>query len=63
MVTARWDELGIKGRWKVRDAWRQWDFGVYEGWFTQRVNRHGAVLLRLSAVKEEPALAKPVKRK
>ncbi len=64
-ITARWDELGIKGRWKVRDVWRQWDFGVYEGWFTQRVNRHGAVLVRLSPAKPEPppAPARPVKKR
>jgi len=62
-VTARWDELGLKGRWKIRDVWRQWDFGAYEGWFTQKVNRHGVVLLRLSPVKEEPAPAKSVKKK
>ena len=53
-VTARWEDLGIKGKWKVRDAWRQYDWGVFENWFTQKVNRHGAVLLRLQPVKEEP---------
>jgi alpha-galactosidase len=46
-VTARWEDLGIKGRWKVRDAWRQYDWGVFENWFTQKVNSHGVVLLRL----------------
>jgi alpha-galactosidase len=53
-VTARWEDLGIKGKWKVRDAWRQYDWGVFENWFTQKVNRHGAVLLRLQPVKETP---------
>ncbi len=51
-VTARWEDLGIKGKWKVRDAWRQYDWGVFENWFTQRVNSHGAVLLRLWPVRE-----------
>ncbi|HVP90668.1 MAG TPA: putative Ig domain-containing protein [Terriglobales bacterium] len=51
-VTARWEDLGIKGKWKVRDLWRQYDWGVFENWFTQKVNRHGAVLLRLSPVVE-----------
>ncbi len=50
-VTARWSDLGITGKWKVRDAWRQYDWGVFEGWFTQKVNRHGAVLLRLYPVR------------
>jgi len=53
-VTARWEELGIKGKWKVRDVWRQYDWGVFENWFTQKVNRHGAVLLRLFPVVEPP---------
>jgi alpha-galactosidase len=53
-VTARWEDLGIKGKWKVRDAWRQYDWGVFENWFTQKVNRHGAVLLRLFPVVETP---------
>jgi alpha-galactosidase len=53
-VTARWEDLGIKGRWKVRDAWRQYDWGVFENWFTQKVNRHGAVLLRLQPIVETP---------
>ena len=53
-VTARWEDLGIKGKWKVRDAWRQYDWGVFENWFTEKVNRHGAVLLRLQPVKETP---------
>jgi alpha-galactosidase len=50
-LAARWKDLGLTGKWKVRDAWRQYDWGVYEGWFTQKVNRHGAVLLRLSPVR------------
>ena len=53
-ITARWEDLGIKGKWKVRDAWRQYDWGIFENWFTQKVNRHGAVLLRLSPVVEPP---------
>jgi alpha-galactosidase len=53
-VTARWEDLGIKGKWKVRDAWRQYDWGAFEGWFTKEVNRHGAVLLRLWPVKVTP---------
>jgi len=53
-VTARWEDLAIKGKWKVRDAWRQYDWGVFESWFTQKVNRHGAVLLRLQPIAETP---------
>ena len=53
-VTARFEDLGITGKWKVRDAWRQYDWGVFENWFTQKVDRHGAVLLRLFPVVETP---------
>jgi alpha-galactosidase len=54
-VTARWEDLGIKGKWKVRDAWRQYDWGVFENGFTQKVDSHGAVLLRLFRQEERPA--------
>jgi alpha-galactosidase len=53
-VTVRWEDLGITGKWKVRDAWRQYDWGVFENWFTQKVNRHGAALLRLSPLADIP---------
>jgi alpha-galactosidase len=46
-VTARWTDLGITGRWLVRDVWRQYDWGLFEGSFTRPVNRHGVALLRL----------------
>jgi len=54
-VTARWQDLGITGKWMVRDAWRQYDWGVFENWFTQKVNKHGAVLLRLRPAAPAPA--------
>jgi alpha-galactosidase len=62
-VTVRWDELGLAGKRKVRDVWRQYDFGVHDGWFTQKVRRHGAVLLRLYAAPEAPAAVPPAAKK
>jgi alpha-galactosidase len=47
-VTARWEALGIKGRWRVRDLWRQRDLGVFEAEFSADVPPHGVVLVQLS---------------
>ena len=46
-VTAKWTDLGIKGKQIVRDLWRQQDLGKYEGEFKTLVPRHGVVLVRL----------------
>ena len=48
-VTAKWADLGIKGKRIVRDLWRQQDLGKYEGEFKTSVPRHGVVLVRLRA--------------
>jgi len=47
-VTAKWSDLGIKGRRIVRDLWRQQDLGEFKGEFNATVPRHGVVLVRLS---------------
>lgn len=47
-VTARWADLGLKGKQTVRDLWRQQDLGVYEGQFQAPVPRHGVVLVRVT---------------
>jgi alpha-galactosidase len=49
-VAARWSDLGVRGRQKVRDLWRQIDLGVFEGQFQTKVARHGVVLVRVSAL-------------
>ena len=46
-VTARWTDLGIAGKQRVRDLWRQEDVGVLEGQFTSMVPRHGVKLVRI----------------
>lgn len=48
-VTAQWADLGVQGRQIVRDLWRQKDIGSFENEFTQKVPRHGVVLVRLRA--------------
>ncbi|HSB15917.1 MAG TPA: putative Ig domain-containing protein [Bryobacteraceae bacterium] len=48
-VTARWSDLGVRGKQEVRDLWRQKDLGVFEGQFQTKVAGHGVVLVRVSA--------------
>jgi alpha-galactosidase len=46
-VSVRWDEIGLKGKQRVRDLWRQKDLGVFDDAYTAPVGRRGVVLLRL----------------
>ena len=46
-ITALWSDLGISGRQRVRDLWRQKDMGNYREKFSAVVASHGAVLIRL----------------
>ena len=48
-ITATWKDLGIKGKWKVRDLWRQKDLGVQTGKVEAEVASHGVVLVKLVA--------------
>ena len=47
-ITARWEDLGIKGPRRVRDLWRQKEVGLSEGAIDAYVGRHGVALFRLS---------------
>ena len=46
-VTVRWSDLGVKGRHRVRDLWRQKDLAIYQDKFESDVPRHGVVLVRI----------------
>ncbi len=46
-VTAKWSDLGISGKMRVRDLWRQKDVGSFDGTFGAEIPRHGVVLVRL----------------
>ena len=46
-VTANWSDLGLAGKQKVRDLWRQKDLGEFTGSFAVSVPRHGVVLIRV----------------
>ena len=46
-VTAYWSDLGISGKQKVRDIWRQKDLGGFKDKFTSSVPRHGVFMIRM----------------
>lgn len=47
-VSAGWETLGISGKKRVRDIWRQMDIGEFDGRFAAVVPAHGVVLVRIS---------------
>jgi alpha-galactosidase len=48
-VTAKWSDLGLKGKLIVRDLWHQQDLDKFADEFKASVPRHGVVLVRLRA--------------
>ncbi|MFA7006091.1 MAG: glycoside hydrolase family 27 protein [Verrucomicrobiia bacterium] len=48
-LTVQWSQLGVRGKQKVRDLWRQKDLGVFDKEFSTVVQRHGVVMVRLTA--------------
>ena len=46
-VEAPWDSLGVKGKQKIRDLWRQKNLGTFDGVFGTEVRSHGVVLVRM----------------
>ena len=44
-VVLKWSDLGISGKYIVRDLWRQKDLGVFEGEYAADVRGHGVVLV------------------
>jgi alpha-galactosidase len=46
-MAATWDELGISGKRRVRDVWRQQNVGSANGQWSTTVNGHGVALVRL----------------
>jgi alpha-galactosidase len=46
-ITAKWSDLGVEGKQKVRDLWRQKDLGDFTDSFTTKVGRHGTFMIRL----------------
>jgi alpha-galactosidase len=46
-VSAPWLQLGIYGKQRVHDLWRQKDLGTFEKEFRAKVPPHGVVLVRI----------------
>ena len=39
--------IDLKGQYKARDLWRQKDIGIIKDTYTEKIPRHGVILLRL----------------
>jgi alpha-galactosidase len=50
-LTVKWSDLGIKGKYIVRDLWRQKDIGTFEDEFFADVKPHGVVMIKLRKAK------------
>lgn len=50
-LTAKWSDVGVKGKQRVRDLWRHQDLGKFDGEFKTEVRRRGVVLLRVGTPK------------
>ena len=50
-ITVTWDELGIKGKYIVRDLWRQKDLGIFDREYSVFVKPHGVVMISLRKAK------------
>jgi alpha-galactosidase len=46
-VEAKFSDLGIKGKHRIRDLWRQKDLGKFRNSFSMLVPSHGVVLVRI----------------
>ena len=52
-VTAKWSDVGVKGKQPVRDLWRQKDLGKFAGEFKAEVPRRGVVLIRIGKLSQD----------
>ncbi|MFH0759999.1 MAG: putative Ig domain-containing protein [Bacteroidota bacterium] len=50
-VTARWADLNISGKHRVRDLWRQKDLGKFKESWSTTVGRHGVAMIKISPLK------------
>jgi alpha-galactosidase len=46
-VQVNWSDLGLKGKLRVRDLWRQKDLGKFKNAFSAIVPRHGVMLIKV----------------
>ena len=50
-LTVKWSELGISGKYIVRDLWRQKDIGIFDNEFSADVKPHGVAMVSLRKAK------------
>jgi alpha-galactosidase len=50
-ITAKWSDIGLSGRQRVRDLWQRKDVGVFTDRFSTSVPRHGTAVVQIWAVK------------
>jgi len=48
-VPLNFSALGLKGKLTVRDLWNKKDIGIFKNQFSQKINTHGVLLLKVSA--------------
>jgi len=48
-IPLNFSALGLKGKLTVRDLWNKKDIGIFKNQFSQKINTHGALLLKVSA--------------
>jgi alpha-galactosidase len=56
-----WKQLQIKGRYRIRDLWRQKDLGVSDSGFRRLVPFHGVLLVRLTSAEAATPLHPQIK--
>jgi alpha-galactosidase len=47
-ITINWTDIGISGKWLVRDLWEHVDKGKFADRYTAEVPSHGTALLKIS---------------
>jgi alpha-galactosidase len=47
-ITVKWNDLGLKGRYRAHDVWRQKDIGAVAGELSSQVNPHGVAFILLT---------------
>jgi alpha-galactosidase len=52
-ITVSWSDLGISGKQKVRDLWRQKDLGIFNEKFSSHVQKHGVAMIRIWSLTEK----------
>jgi alpha-galactosidase len=46
-IVIEWSKLGLKGKQRIRDLWRQKDLGIFQERFESNVSPHGVTLVRV----------------